>query len=108
MTESLRNSSNWLTSQEIQFEENIMRNPYNIKMWLGYIEYMSNGNNPAIFLIYERALKMLPRSYKLWHAYLQARSEQLKKRSITDEAYKILINTYERSLVHMHKMPRIW
>jgi pre-mRNA-splicing factor SYF1 len=100
--------SSRLTPQEIQFEENILRNPYNIKTWLSYIEYVDSSDSTSLNLLYERSLKFLPRSYKLWHAYLQVRTEQLKKKPISDRSYQILINTYERALIHMNKMPRIW
>ena len=33
---------------------------------------------------------------------------QLAGKSIADKRYRILVNTYERALVHLHKMPRIW
>lgn len=56
-----------------------------------------------------RALKFLPRSYKLWYAYLQERYKAIHDRvDITHKKYQILINTYERAFVHMSKMPRIW
>jgi hypothetical protein len=57
-------------------------------------------------LIYERALKALPGSYKLWNMYLRERRDRIKHKSITDPAYESLNNTYERALVFMHKMPR--
>ena len=34
--------------------------------------------------------------------------DKIKKKCITDKAYESLNNTYERALVFMHKMPRIW
>lgn len=56
-----------------------------------------------------RALKFLPRSYKLWYAYLSERKKAvLGKVEITHKKYQILVNTYERALVHLSKMPRIW
>lgn len=59
-------------------------------------------------MIYERALKCLPRSYKLWQAYLRERSSNLADKCITSKRFEILINTFERALIHMNKMPRIW
>lgn len=60
------------------------------------------------FVIYERALKALPGSYKLWHAYLRERLAIVKNLPITHPQYETLNNTFERALVTMHKMPRIW
>lgn len=49
------------------------------------------------YLIYERALKFLPGSYKLWHAYLQERRQAVEgKVPVTHARYQILVNTYER------------
>ncbi|KAG6531062.1 hypothetical protein ZIOFF_004832 [Zingiber officinale] len=59
-------------------------------------------------VIYERALKALPGSYKLWHAYLRERLEAVRGRPVNDLAFDSLNNTFERALVTMHKMPRIW
>src|SRR6185437_1681491 len=47
-------------------------------------------------------------SYKLWLAYLKLRMKQVKGRPVTDPIYKDVNNCFERSLVFMHKMPRIW
>ena len=52
------------------------------------------------YLIYERALKFLPGSYKLWHAYLQERREAVEgKVPVTHARYQILVNTYERCVL---------
>ncbi|XP_040270668.1 pre-mRNA-splicing factor SYF1 [Bufo bufo] len=93
---------------DLQFEEEILRNPYSVKCWMRYIE--SKGSAPAhtLNLIYERALKELPGSYKLWYAYLKQRRKQVKRRCITDLAFEEVNNCHERALVFMHKMPRIW
>lgn len=59
-------------------------------------------------VIYERALKALPGSYKLWYAYLRERLELVRNLPISHTQYQTLNNTFERALVTMHKMPRIW
>merc|ERR1719347_1292831 len=59
-------------------------------------------------LVFERALKELPGSYKLWYNYLKVRRKQMKGRCVTDPGYDAVNNCFERSLVFMHKMPRIW
>jgi pre-mRNA-splicing factor SYF1 len=93
--------------QNIQFEEEVTRNPYHLRSWLKYLEYR-NGNVTEKYILYERAIKFLPRSYKLWHAYLTLRHSRLDVVSITSKRYSTLVSTYERALVHMHKMPVIW
>lgn len=58
--------------------------------------------------MYERALKELPGSYKLWYNYLRTRRRQMRGRCPTDAAFEQVNNAFERALVFMHKMPRIW
>jgi pre-mRNA-splicing factor SYF1 len=45
---------------------------------------------------------------QLWHAYLRERQLAIRGLSIANPAVDALNNTYERALVSMHKMPRIW
>ena len=44
----------------------------------------------------------------MWHRYLKDRREQVTHRRPEDPAVENLNRTYERALVYMHKMPRIW
>jgi pre-mRNA-splicing factor SYF1 len=60
------------------------------------------------YLLYERAVKAMPGSYKIWAAYLKVRNEALKDLSIIDPEYEAVNAVYERALVFMNKMPRIW
>ena len=59
-------------------------------------------------LVFERALKELPGSYKLWYNYLKVRRKQMKGRCVTDPGYDAVNSCFERCLVWMHKMPRVW
>lgn len=65
-------------------------------------------------LISERAVTLLPGSYKLWNDYLSFRCNVYFPRSylITSSEqssrYKSTISAFERSLVRMNKYPRIW
>uniref|UniRef100_A0A8C5WMC7 Pre-mRNA-splicing factor SYF1 n=1 Tax=Leptobrachium leishanense TaxID=445787 RepID=A0A8C5WMC7_9ANUR len=97
-----------LEEDDLQYEEEILRNPYSVKCWLRYIECKLNGPVHALNMVYERALKELPGSYKLWYAYLRQRRKQVKRKCITDLAFEEVNNCHERALVFMHKMPRIW
>ena len=97
-----------MNSVKIKFENDILRNPFHLKTWLQYINSISNINSTTRFIIFERALKYLPRSYKLWVLYLSEVSNRLKGKKITDKRYHGLKSLYERSLVHMNKMPLIW
>ncbi|KAJ8251347.1 hypothetical protein GJAV_G00220370 [Gymnothorax javanicus] len=93
---------------DLPYEEEIIRNPYSVKCWMRYIEYKQNGPKSVLNMIYERALKELPGSYKLWYNYLRERRKQVKGRCITEPAFEEVNNCHERALVFMHKMPRIW
>jgi pre-mRNA-splicing factor SYF1 len=90
------------------YENEVARNPYYLKTWLQYISAKSNAAPAVKYSLYERALKHLPRSYKLWNAYLTDVSARLKGKQISDRRYIGLKSTFERSLIHMNKMPRIW
>ena len=71
-----------LDDADLPYEEEILRHPYSTKCWLRYIEHKSSGQDSGkdsatcrqqVNLIYERALKELPGSYKLWYNYLRLR-----------------------------------
>ena len=94
--------------EDIPFEEELLRNPHSLKSWLRYIEARSDAPTKALNLLYERSLKELPGSYKIWNHYLFLRRQQARGRAITDPVYEEVNNCYERALVFMHKMPRIW
>eukprot|EP00727_Mastigamoeba_balamuthi_P006500 m51a1_g2470 putative pre-mrna-splicing factor syf1-like (915) ;mRNA; f:38499-41375 len=96
--------------EDLPYEEDVLRNPYHLKAWLRYLEFKTATSAPArvVNLIYERALRELPGSYKLWHAYLGARARQARGRCPGDAAYERANAVYERALVFMHKMPRVW
>lgn len=55
-----------------------MRNPYSVKHWLRYIDHKKKAPKYGVNIIYERALKQLPGSYKLWYNYLRTRRQQIK------------------------------
>jgi pre-mRNA-splicing factor SYF1 len=60
--------------------------------------------------VLERACSMLPRSYKLWKMYLELRTEHLKNKNPAKyAAHFVKVNAlFERALVLLNKMPRIW
>ncbi|XP_033643513.1 pre-mRNA-splicing factor SYF1-like [Asterias rubens] len=93
---------------DLPYEEEILRNPYAVKCWLRYVEHKGTGAPGPLNLIYERSLKELPGSYKLWYNYLKVRRKHVKGRCIIDPGYEDVNNAFERALVFMHKMPRIW
>ncbi len=129
-------SSYLFQEENLKYEEEIARNPFYLKGWLKYLEFKKStalslsSNSTSLsslsstlssthlgvitssvqerYFIYERALQLFPRSYKLWYGYLTLRRERLEYAPITDQRYQILRETFERALVHMDKMPVIW
>ena len=127
---------------DLLYEEELLRNPYSLKMWWRYLEARRDAPARKRYILYERALKALPVSYKvcqcpsapaashpdkplervsaceiclkygwllqLWHSYLRERQKAVRGLSVEDPTVVALNNTYERALVSMHKMPRIW
>jgi pre-mRNA-splicing factor SYF1 len=78
-------------------EEEILRNPFSVKHWIRYIEHLKadkkNRKDPRrLFLVYERALKELPGSYKLWHAYLVSRKGNTLRKSPRDPAVQVKVH----------------
>lgn len=96
------------SQDDLPYEEELLRNNFNVKLWWRYLIARSDAPFKKRFIIYERAVKSLPGSYKLWYAYLRERLELVRNLPITHSQYETLNNTFERALVTMHKMPRIW
>lgn len=119
---------------DLLYEEELLRNPYSLRMWWRYLEARKDAAQKRRFLLYERAISALPGSYKvrtcsadmplilptlpavsqlacmlqLWHAYLKERRAAIRGLALNHPAVEGLNNTYERALVSMHKMPRVW
>ena len=118
---------------DIPFEEDIVRNPYNVKSWLRFVEHKLievKNTKPRSFdhnvphedlikiplmrperqlnMIFERAVKELPGSYKIWRTYLTERRRQCQRFPPDSYHYEAANNAHERAMVFMHKMPRIW
>ncbi|KAH7837308.1 hypothetical protein Vadar_012345 [Vaccinium darrowii] len=96
------------SQDDLLYEEELLRNPFSLKLWWRYLVARTDSPHTKRFTIYERALKSLPGSYKLWYAFLRERLELVRNLPITHKEYQKLNNTFERALVTMHKMPRIW
>lgn len=51
--------------EDLLYEEELLRNPYALKMWVRYIAARSDAPAKRRYLLYERALRALPGSYKV-------------------------------------------
>lgn len=96
------------SKEDLLYEEEILRNPYTLKLWWRYIRARRDAPVKKRSILFERALKALPGSYKLWHAYLKEKVEGVRGNSLSSSSYEALNNTFERAFVTMHKMPRLW
>ncbi|UMM12636.1 hypothetical protein L5515_001313 [Caenorhabditis briggsae] len=99
-----------IAPEDIPFEEDIIRNSTSVNCWQRYIDHKRQNKSPAkqVFLIYERALAIFERSYKLWYHYLKYRESIIVNKCPTENSWRSLCDTYERCLMRLHKMPRIW
>lgn len=60
------------SQEDLLYEEELLRNPYSLKMWVRYIQARQDAPAKRRYLLYERALKSLPGSYKVcWSEYAQ-------------------------------------
>ncbi|KAL3464215.1 hypothetical protein BJX64DRAFT_99162 [Aspergillus heterothallicus] len=100
-----------IADQDTVYEQDLLRNSGSIKPWLAYIEYkQQNGTLYEQAFVMERACKQLPRSYKLWKMYLEFRTIHLRNRSATKykAEFQKVNALFERALILLNKMPRIW
>jgi pre-mRNA-splicing factor SYF1 len=101
---------------DVQFEEQLQRTPYDFKLWWklikGKLSNTVNENNAQstveIFQLFERALLIMPGSYKLWVAYLEERTKRARNLPLDSPAYEKINELYERALVPLSAMPRLW
>jgi pre-mRNA-splicing factor SYF1 len=100
-----------ITEQDVIYEQDILRNPGSVKPWIEYYSFKkSRGNIIEQAFVLERACTTLPRSYKLWKLYLELRTKHLEKKNPAKYApHYVKVNSlFERALVLLNKMPRIW
>jgi pre-mRNA-splicing factor SYF1 len=100
-----------ITDQDVAYEQDIQRNPGSVKPWLDYVRFKkSRGSIVEQAYVFERAVEVLPRSYKLWKLYLELRTRHLAKKNPARFApHYVKVNAlFERALVLLNKMPRIW
>ncbi|EEH10089.1 pre-mRNA-splicing factor syf1 [Histoplasma capsulatum G186AR] len=93
------------------YEQDILRDPHSITPWLSYIEFKhQQGNSYEQAFVMERACRQLPRSYKLWKMYLEFRMKHLRGRNpaVHRAEYLKVNGLFERAVILLNKMPRIW
>ncbi len=53
------------TDEDLLYEEELLRNPFSLKMWWRYLQARVDAPTKRRYLLYERAVKALPGSYKV-------------------------------------------
>lgn len=93
------------------YENDILRAPGSVRAWLDYAHYKRQyGSLLEQSFVLERACNALPRSYKLWKIYLELRIAHLRSRGPArwQTEYQKVNTLFERALVLLNKMPKIW
>ncbi len=98
----------------------MLSNQYDIRTWLRYLEAKrldclseekKSSVMSAVDWLYERALHLLPGSFKLWHLYLQHRQEACHSATNSPSLHleiKFTVNVFKRASLCLPRMPRIW
>ncbi|KAL8272800.1 hypothetical protein Esti_003274 [Eimeria stiedai] len=97
--------------EDIAFEQELRRDPYQLKVWLAYLKSRAKAKPATRFVVYERAVRALPGSYKLWRAYLLERVSLCKETGAVLEGAPLVAATnaaFERCLLHLSRMPELW
>ena len=100
-----------ISTDDVVYEQDILRDPDSIKPWLIYVDYKhQHGSLLDQAYVLERACRALPRSYKLWKMYLELRIKHLRnKNSAAHSGEFAKVNAlFERALILLNKMPKIW
>lgn len=101
-----------VSPDDIMYEQDILRDSSSIKPWLRYIDCKQQQRATLLeqSFVLERACAHLPRSYKLWKIYLELRVKHLRNvnPSIHVLEYNKVNALFERALILLNKMPRVW
>ncbi|KAF2458849.1 pre-mRNA-splicing factor syf1 [Lineolata rhizophorae] len=101
----------FVSDDDVSFEQDLARQPGSVKPWLEYaLHKKKHGSVADQAFVLERACTALPRSYKLWKMYLELRIKHLNGKDPAKFAPLFLkVNAlFERALVLLNKMPRVW
>ncbi|KAL7692457.1 putative tetratricopeptide-like helical domain superfamily [Plasmopara halstedii] len=92
-----------------EYEEAATRQPFAVQTWISYIRALSDAPLANRCEVYERALQVLPRSYKLWKLYLDdVYDTQVRGQRVDSPFYIQLVALYDRALIQLSTMPRLW
>ncbi|OWZ24591.1 Pre-mRNA-splicing factor SYF1 [Phytophthora megakarya] len=93
----------------LEYEEAATRQPYAVQTWTSYLRALSDAPLAARSQVYERGVRALPRSYKLWKLYLDdVYDTQVRGQRVDSPLFTQLVDLYERALAQLATMPRLW
>ncbi|KPM40088.1 Pre-mRNA-splicing factor SYF1 [Neonectria ditissima] len=93
-----------VSNEDSVYEQDILRDPGSVKPWLAYIDFkLRHGTMVEQAFVMERACAQLPRSYKLWKLHVAKLNP-----AIFATEYRKANALFERALILLNKMPRIW
>eukprot|EP00796_Vickermania_ingenoplastis_P009726 gene9726-6814_t len=86
------------------------------KNWIELARAVNAADHPtstarinAVSIIFERSLRALPSSYKLWHTYIHYRLEEITGDQCTvHEKFQSMRHLFERSVAQLPNMPMLW
>ncbi|KAM0880366.1 hypothetical protein ACQ4PT_033626 [Festuca glaucescens] len=98
-----------VSAEDVAYEEDVLRDPFRLSGWLRYLSSLRAAPPAKRAAIYERAMRALPGSYKLWHAYLTELADAARALPVTHRAHADVNAAFERALAAgMSRMPRVW
>jgi len=97
-----------IAEEDIAYEEELIRNPYQLSPWLRYMQHKTDRPIHEKVFVLERACRDLPGSYKLWKMYLDLRVRHLDGLNPAkyEEEYDKVNDAFERALVLLNKVSR--
>tara|TARA_R110002050_G_scaffold134593_2_gene257179 strand:+ start:720 stop:992 length:273 start_codon:yes stop_codon:yes gene_type:complete len=82
---------------DLAFEEDVLNNPFSLKSWWRFLEHKEGAGIKERAKIFERALRSLPGSYKLWFYYLKERvracqrKQKKLRRGASEEQFQLAL-----------------
>ena len=76
--------------EDLLYEEELLRNPYSLRMWWRYLEARRDAPPKRRYLLFERALRSLPGSYTVRFLLVVSRAAVSTFLSVTPAFYSAL------------------
>ncbi|ODV84700.1 hypothetical protein CANARDRAFT_28855 [[Candida] arabinofermentans NRRL YB-2248] len=103
------NLLDYITDDDLVYEQAILKNPDELDPWLNYVKYKEGSSIESQFAVLNRAVNHLSRSYKLWMIYLRLRVSTVKSTEPTNSLdVHTVAKLFEKCLVTLDKFPVVW